>query len=213
MTNEVYNIFKEETDENIVRCWLMGLTQGATYPINDRFLAKVTTPRLNGNFEFIEAEWDEIIGACPYSKIDDPTLESNVKRIVDGLNGFIEKINNNPDEYFGATKGYYFTGKSDDGSYDFTSVVYGSQKECYEKMMDFAVNKMKWNVEWEDVIDGQHLVNGEDGIVRADEDENTPARGGYIGYEARFYPHKIVHTSYSGTYTFVIHRAKEGEKE
>lgn len=67
-------------------------------------------------------------------------------------------------------------------------------------MMEHAVNKMKWNVEYSDVQEGQHLIDN-NGLIRTDE---KSMQGGYVGYEARFYPHKIVHTSYSGTYTYEI---------
>lgn len=97
---EIANLWSEDTDENIVKTWLLGMTDGQTYSINDRFLPRVKTELLCGNFDCIEGEWDEIIGPCEYFKIDDPRLEDRAREIVEGLNGFIDRINANPERYF-----------------------------------------------------------------------------------------------------------------
>lgn len=200
---DIPNLWNEDTDENIVRSWLLGSTDGQTYSINNHFLPKIKTPLLYGNFDCIEAEWDEIIGGVCYGMhIGDPAFEKRVEEVVTGLNDFIKRINENPTKYFPNKEGYYFTGTDDGGCYSVTSTTYSTQEECYMAMMNCAIEKMKWNVEWEDVLDGQqqHDVKG---ILKSDE-----TNGGYIGYEAKFYPHKIVHTSYSGTYTYEIHRSE-----
>ena len=97
--NEITNLWKEDTDENIVKSWLVGLTDGQTYSINDRFLPRITTPLFCGNFDCIEAEWDEIIGPCIRCKIDDELLEPQAQKIVKGLNDFIARINADPNRY------------------------------------------------------------------------------------------------------------------
>lgn len=90
---------------------------------------------------------------------------------------------------------YTWKAQSDDGCFvDECEKVFGTQEECYMDMMDHAVNKMKWNVEWDDVMEVNNAQD-KDGIIR---------NGSFLGYEARFYTDKIVHTSYSGTYTYEI---------
>lgn len=101
--NEITNLWKEDTDENIVKSWLVGLTDGQTYSINNHFLPRITTPLFCGNFDSIEGEWDDIIGPCIRCHIDDDILEPRAKEIVNGLNGFIDRINANPSHYFRET--------------------------------------------------------------------------------------------------------------
>lgn len=101
---------------------------------------------------------------------------------------------------------YIWTANSDDGCFeDKSEKAFDTQEECYMDMMNHAVNKMKWNVEYCDVTEGQHLID-DNGLMRTDEESMLD---GFIGYEVRFYPHKIVHTSYSGTYTYEI-KKQEG---
>ena len=93
------NIFTEDTDLNIIKSWLVGCSDGQTYPINDRFL-----PRINGlefNFERIEEEWDNIIGWKNDYNIDDPNLEKVASDMLKNINEFIEKVNKDPQKYFG----------------------------------------------------------------------------------------------------------------
>lgn len=100
MQEEIGNLWTENTDENIVRTWLAGMSCGATWPICEQFLDRIKDKRLFGNFDCIESEWDEIIGPCLYCKLDDPRMEKRVGEIVKGLNDFIDRINANPDKYF-----------------------------------------------------------------------------------------------------------------
>ena len=96
------NIFSEDTDINIIKSWLIGCSDGQTYPINDRFL-----PRIKGlefNFERIEEQWNNIIGyKCDY-KIDDPNLEKVASDMLKNINEFIENVNKDPQKYFGDRK-------------------------------------------------------------------------------------------------------------
>jgi len=105
---------------------------------------------------------------------------------------------------------YTWTAASDDKSWnDKATRLFDTQEDCYADMMDHAVNKMKWNVDWQDVVEGQNLIeNG--GLKKTNE---VGKYAGYIGYDVKFMPHKIVHTSYSGTYTYeIVTVADEGEK-
>lgn len=113
--DEITNLWKEFTDENVVKTWLLGLTDGQTFSINNHFLPKIKTPLIYGNFDRIKAEWDEIIGSCPRCHIDDETLETRTKEIVSGLNAFIERINANPEKYFGKAE---TNGNAPDGNGD-----------------------------------------------------------------------------------------------
>lgn len=98
------NIFTEDTDINIIKSWLVGCSDGQTYPINDRFL-----PRINGfdiNFDCIEEAWDNIIGWKHDYKVDDPKLSEVANDILKNINEFIENVNKDPQKYFGAKKKY-----------------------------------------------------------------------------------------------------------
>lgn len=79
-------------------------------------------------------------------------------------------------------KKYKWFANSSDGSFDDESKEYfTSKEECYNDMRNSALEKMKWNTEWEDV-----------------DDDDT------IGYRVHFSRNKIIHESYSGLYTYVI---------
>lgn len=62
-------------------------------------------------------------------------------------------------------------------------------------MRSAAMNKMKWNTNWED-FDDMETKTTKDGIVTTTYD--------YIAYDVNFYPNKIVHRSYSGEYVYEI---------
>lgn len=106
---------------------------------------------------------------------------------------------------------YAWTAKSDDGCFeDMSEKAFDTQEECYTDMMVHAVNKIKWNVDYWDVIDGQNILE-KNGIKQTNE---VGKDAGYIGYELKFMPHKIVHTSYSGTYTYeIVTKEDEDKKE
>lgn len=97
----ITNFWREDTDENIVRSWLLGGTDGQTYPLNDRFLPRIHVPdSVVYDFGDIESEWDDIIGWKYDYKIDDPELEAKTNEIVKKLNLFIANINEHPADYF-----------------------------------------------------------------------------------------------------------------
>lgn len=82
---------------------------------------------------------------------------------------------------------YSWKASSDDGCYeDKGRRWFNTKKEAYEDMREYALAKMRWNTEWDDV------------------DENNT-----LGYEVHFSKNKIVHTSYSGTYTYEIVEKRE----
>ena len=77
---------------------------------------------------------------------------------------------------------YSWKAKSDDGAFeDKGRRWFDSKKAAYEDMREYAFEKMMWNTEWEDI----------------DESDS-------IGYDMHLSRNKIVHTSYSGTYTYEI---------
>ena len=82
-------------------------------------------------------------------------------------------------------KKYTWIASSNDGSYHETSCrFFDTKKEAYEDMRNEALEKMKWNTELCDFDD------------LCEED--------FIAYNVQFSPNKIVHTSYSGIYTYEI---------
>lgn len=92
---------------------------------------------------------------------------------------------------------FRWTSHSDDGSWEDHSDVFDTQEECYEDMMEHAIDKMKWNVEWDDIIGGAPEKELANGIVTT----VHPIR-----YHLNVNADKITHTSYSGTYTWQIER-------
>ena len=94
---EIVNLWNENTDLNIVKTWLLGTTDGQTYPIIDRWAPKFHTP----GFLCLDglAEFDDIIGYKYDWKLDDPNLDAEAERIVRELDAFIEKVNAHPELY------------------------------------------------------------------------------------------------------------------
>lgn len=80
---------------------------------------------------------------------------------------------------------YKWFANSDDGAFeDESSLTFFSKKECYESMRNAALEKMKWNTQY-------------------DEDFNDEEDAS-IGYKVSFSQNKIIHESYSGVYTYEI---------
>ena len=77
---------------------------------------------------------------------------------------------------------YTWKAASDDGAFeDKGRRWFNTKKEAYEDMREYALEKMQWNTEWEDVDESDTL-----------------------GYKAHFSRNKIVLKSYSGIYTYEI---------
>ena len=88
-------------------------------------------------------------------------------------------------------KNFKWVAKSDDGAFeDESRRCFATRKECYEDMRNHALEKMKWNTEYDD--DFSDLLDDD-----------------YIGYEVKFKQDEIVHTSYSGVYTYTIVAVKK----
>lgn len=85
-------------------------------------------------------------------------------------------------------KRYKWVASSDDDGLfeDDSRCVFDEYRDAYDSMRNAALEKMKWNTELNDFED------------YCDLDEN------YISYEVKFFKDKIIHTSYSGTYTYKI---------
>ena len=81
---------------------------------------------------------------------------------------------------------YSWRASSNDGCYETQGMLFSTKQEAYNDMRHYALEKMKWNTEWEDV-----------------EEDDT------IGYEVHFSRNKIVHESYSGVYTYEIVERRE----
>ena len=84
---------------------------------------------------------------------------------------------------------YSWKAKSNDGSFEDEGMWFASKKDAYNDMRNHALEKMKWNTEWEDFSD----MDGSE----------------YLGYKVKFHPNYIVHESYSGEYTYEIVKEKE----
>jgi hypothetical protein len=81
---------------------------------------------------------------------------------------------------------YKWIASSDDGVYiDESEKIFDTENDCYNDMRNSALEKMKWNTEFD--VDFLDVEDGD-----------------YIGYRVKFFKNKIIHTSYSGTYTYEI---------
>jgi hypothetical protein len=81
---------------------------------------------------------------------------------------------------------YKWIVSSDDGAYiDESEKFFDTENDCYNDMRNSALEKMKWNTEFD--VDFLDVEDGD-----------------YIGYRVKFFKNKIIHTSYSGTYTYEI---------
>ena len=81
-------------------------------------------------------------------------------------------------------KKFTWVAKSDDGAFeDESRILFSTKEACYNDMRNAALEKMKWNTEFnEDYSDGTDT----------------------IGYEVYFSQDMIEHISYSGRYTYRI---------
>lgn len=78
---------------------------------------------------------------------------------------------------------YKWVASCDDGAFeDESRTLFSSKKSCYNDMRSHALEKMKWNTQY-------------------DEDFGDCDS---IGYEVQFTPNSITHKSYSGVYTYQI---------
>jgi hypothetical protein len=79
---------------------------------------------------------------------------------------------------------YKWVANCSDGAFeDYSKRMFETKEECYNDMRNSALEKMKWNTQFKEDFD-----NEEDSI----------------GYNVSFSQNEIVHTSYSGTYTYRI---------
>lgn len=82
---------------------------------------------------------------------------------------------------------YYWIAKSDDGAFEDESTRdFETKKEAYEDMRTAALEKMKWNTEYNEDFFELEVIN----------------------YEVKFSQSKIIHNSYSGEYTYEIKERK-----
>lgn len=87
---------------------------------------------------------------------------------------------------------YTWYASSDNGCFEDSDLkIFENKCDCYNDMRNAALEKMKWNT--------QFAEDFEDGVG--------------IGYEVKFSPNKITHKSYSGTYTYEIHKLVEVDKK
>lgn len=85
---------------------------------------------------------------------------------------------------------YYWIANSDDGAYEMDSIrdlgkQFETKREAYDDMRDAALEKMKWNTEFdEDYADETEIIE--------------------YNVHFEFSQNKITHESYSGLYTYEI---------
>ena len=81
---------------------------------------------------------------------------------------------------------YYWVARCEDGAFnDESEICFKTKREAYNAMRNAALDKMKWNTEYDEDF----------------EDDDSE-----IFYEVEFHKDKIIHRSYSGTYVYEIKR-------
>ena len=98
---------------------------------------------------------------------------------------FLDALQQDLEKVFNKFCAYRWKAECNDGAYeDHSKQAFKTQEECYNDMRNAVLEKMKWNTQYkEDFFDAS-----------------------LIKYEVTFSPDKIVHTSYSGVYTYTIER-------
>lgn len=127
--------------------------------------------------------------------ITDTLLDSQTKKIESQttkylINKVLDKVHIGNDTYIVPVvvdvikTAFMWIASSDDGAFtDESQRTFKSEKECYEDMRKHALEKMKWNTEY------NHDFESDDDV---------------ISYNVEFSKNSIVHYSYSGIYTYEI---------
>lgn len=115
-----------------------------------------------------------------YKLIDGPDAEKEIDRFT-----IIPRTDNSKYKMLAVTfKKYSWCGKSDDCSYEYKCPLeFDTKKDAYNHMRDAALEKMKWNTEYEEDFDNSNM---------------------FLNYHVIFSREKIIHESYSGVYTYII---------
>lgn len=88
-------------------------------------------------------------------------------------------------------KKYIWVASSDDGAFeDSSETTFDTPKDAYNDMRDHALEKMKWNTQYDEDFNDEEPV---------------------IGYDVVFRQNTIVHKSYSGIYTYEVKEYAEAE--
>jgi hypothetical protein len=105
---DVKNLWKPTGDAwqdkvNIAKSWLVGASQGQTWPLDE--LLDIDVDRLweigyDYDFGGIEQQFDDIVGYKHDYDIDDPELDEKAQAIVAGLEDLSNDAMKNPEQYF-----------------------------------------------------------------------------------------------------------------
>lgn len=71
--------------------------------------------------------------------------------------------------------------------------MFDKREDCYNDMRNAALEKMKWNTQYDEDLLPMYEENDED----------------YIGYSVKFHKNYISHNSYSGEYVYTIHEVDD----
>lgn len=179
---------------NVIKLYLMGMDgeDGGIINITQKVL-----PDFSDDYEIIADDWNDLCPA-PSEEFKDETfrvallngdenavekLKRSSEKFYEDVMEFAERARNKINAHHAVkVVGLKWVAESSDGCYTHTSGVFNNLKECYEDMRNAALEKAKWNTEFDEDF--------EEGVV--------------IGYEFKFHPLKITHESYSGTYTYRV---------
>lgn len=130
--------------------------------------------------------WDEyhiVLDMMPKDTYDFMMLKSSIYKWTDKVKEvgeYVKKVSNCKCKW---------VAYSNDGAYEDSSKgSFDNKKDCYNDMRNAALEKMKWNTEYD-----EDFTYGDDAV----------------GYKVRFTQDMIIHSSYSGTYVYKIVGADE----
>lgn len=195
-----WNDEKVKGELNAVKLYLTGMDGEDGGIIN---ITQNVLPDFGDDYEIIADDWNKF---CPppsekckgtvfncalvngmgwaVSMLDHEAREF-YEKVMDFAERAREKVKKHKD-YIKDNIGFKWVGESNDGCYHGESEKqFTTLRECYEDMRNAALEKAKWNTQFDEDF--------EDGVV--------------IGYEFKFHPLKITHESYSGIYTYRVVKA------
>ena len=137
--------------------------------------------KVGGDAQLNEDEyWDEyhiMLGLIPENTRDFVAAfckGDEWKKLIDNVAGYIKAVV--------PTKCKWVAYSNDNSYEDFSRGSFDNKKDCYDDMRNVALEKMKWNTNYDEDY--------------ADADS--------VSYKVRFTQDMIIHTSFSGTYVYKI---------
>ena len=94
---------------------------------------------------------------------------------------------------------FYWECESNDGYHELSETKFRTRKECYDNMRGAVLSKMTWNTNYQEDFDMT-----EEELDKLPINHDFMGKEGCIAYEVMFSPNQIIHSSYSGIYTYTM---------